>query len=159
MDHLLRLTPREFEETVASYLRSRGFQDVQRIGGAGDLGVDIQCQDEYGRLVAVQCKRYQRGAKIGSPEIQHFYGMVVRRNATRGIFVTTSDYTQPARRLAHETDIELIDGAQIGVYFAELERQKREAELARQREAAREAELERQRFVARQLEQQREETR
>ncbi len=120
MDALLALSPRQFEEWVAGYLRAQGYAEVERVGGAGDLGVDLRCRDQHGSLVLVQCKRYQPGRKVGSPAIQTFFGMLAHHGAERGIFVTTSDYTPAARKLAGERDIELIDGQRIGSYYAQV---------------------------------------
>ncbi|MEZ4529954.1 MAG: restriction endonuclease [Thermomicrobiales bacterium] len=132
-----------------------GFSDVRRVGQAGDLGVDIRCKDDIGRLVVAQCKRYRARAKIGSPEIQTFFGMTARARAARGIFVTSSTFTGPARRLAYELDIDLVDGSQIGAFYREkirreeAERQ-RQLELQRVLEAARVAEATRIAEAARQ---------
>jgi hypothetical protein len=117
MQELAELSPREFEELSVEYLRSKGFTDVRRVGQAGDLGVDVRCYDPQGRLVVAQCKRYRVDRIIGSPSIQHFFGMVVHAGAARGIFITTSDYTQPARNLARERDIELVDGSEIDAFY------------------------------------------
>ncbi len=133
MDELLALSPRQFEETVTDYLRARGFADVERVGGAGDLGVDIRCKDEHGRLVVVQCKRYQPGAKVTGPDIQHFFGMIVHAVAAKGVFVTTSNFTAAARKMASERDIDLVDGAQIGGFYADVLEKKRAAEEERRR--------------------------
>ena len=135
LNALLALTPREFEHVAATYLKSRGFTNVHVTGGAGDLGVDIRCQDEFGRLVVAQCKRYQPGAKVGSPEIQHFFGMAARHRAARGIFVTTSSFTEPARQLARDCDIELVSGGEIADFYRAVDAELR-AEDERQREEA-----------------------
>jgi len=134
MERILALSPTQFEDFVAEYLRALGYQQVRRTGGAGDLGVDIRCQDEAGRLVAVQCKRYKIDVKITSPDIQKFYGMVIHHNASKGIFVTTSSYTQPARNLARSRDIELIDGTRILSYVNGTDPELREIKRARERD-------------------------
>lgn len=109
---LLALTPPQFEAAVASILRNLGYRQIRVSGGAGDLSVDIACRDRDGATVAVQCKRYAPGARIGSPAVQSFIGMIsVHHRADRGIFVTTASFTAPAIELAAEHNIELIDGA------------------------------------------------
>ena len=45
--------------------------------------------------------------------MQTFFGMVVHHGASRGIFITSSDFTESAQRLARERDIELVDGATL----------------------------------------------
>lgn len=79
------LTPSEFEDLSVEYLRSKGFSEARRVGQAGDLGVDIRCKDEIGRLVVAQCKRYREESKIGSPEIQTFLGMTERARRAQGL--------------------------------------------------------------------------
>lgn len=144
MTNLSDLSPSEFEDLSVEYLRSKGFSDVRRVGQAGDLGVDIRCKDEIGRLVVAQCKRYRAESKIGSPEIQTFFGMTARARAARGVFITASTFTDPAKRLAYELDIDLIDGSQIGEFYREKIRRQQEANRQRQIEATRQQELERQ---------------
>ncbi len=111
MQQLLKLSPKEFELWVADYFRAKGFKAVERVGGTGDLGVDIRCRDSQNQLVVIQCKRYQPANKIGSPEIQKFFGMMIHHNAAKGIFVTTSSYTRNAKELALARNIELIEGS------------------------------------------------
>jgi restriction system protein len=111
---LLALSPTGFEQAVAGLLRRLGYGHVRSVGGAGDLGVDIVCRGGAGELVVVQCKRYRPAHKVGSPDIQRFLGMAfIHHRAARAIFVTTSDYTQAARRLAREHPIQLIDGDRL----------------------------------------------
>lgn len=108
---LLTLTPTEFEEAVGQILASGGFLNVRRVGGSGDLSVDLLATDVYGNRVIVQCKRYSPGRSIGSPDLQKFIGMmVVQHKAQKGIFVTTSTFKQTAIDLAKDKDITLIDG-------------------------------------------------
>jgi restriction system protein len=111
---LLMLTPTQFEEAIAQTLRDNGYTRVERKGGAGDLGVDITCRDPNGETLAVQCKRYAPGKLVGSRELQLFIGMTTTHHPVdRGVYVTTSGYTQPARKLAEQHGIRLIDGHQL----------------------------------------------
>ena len=112
---LLALSPADFEVAVGELFRSLGYERLRRVGGAGDLGVDLVGCDPDGRPVIVQCKRYGVGNRVGSPAIQSFLGMVVHHGAERGIFVTTSGYTAPAINLAKNAAVPiiLIDGSEI----------------------------------------------
>ena len=111
LDELLLLTPTQFEEAVARMLRGTGYRDVSVVGGPGDLAADILCRDHKGRSVAVQCKRKTPGQRVGSAEMQKFIGMIsVHHEADAGIFVTTSEFTQPAIDLAERHGIRLLDG-------------------------------------------------
>jgi len=98
---VLTLTDREFEELVADLMRLSGYSRVARVGGAGDLCADIAAYDRAGKLVVAQCKRHAPGRTVGSPDIQKFLGMVnVYHRAKKGIFITTSTFSEPARKLA-----------------------------------------------------------
>jgi restriction system protein len=111
---LLALTPSQFEAAVGDLLHDLGYHEVKRVGRSGDLAADLRCRDRQGRSVIVQCKRYAPGARVGSRDIQSFIGMVaVHHQADRGIFVTTSAFTQPAIDLAQRHDITLIDGEEL----------------------------------------------
>ncbi len=46
----------------------------------------------------------------------------------RAIFVTSSTFTEPAKRDARDLDIELIDGTQLRRYFADAARRKQQAQ-------------------------------
>jgi Restriction endonuclease len=105
-----QLSPHEFEEAVAWLLTNQGYDRVEVIGGAGDLGVDIRCHDQHGNLVVVQCKRYAPNKRIGSPAIQHFMAMALHHRAQHKIFVTTASFTPQAIALARDAGAELIDG-------------------------------------------------
>jgi restriction system protein len=121
---LLSLTPREFELAVADLLRDLRYRDIEHVGKAGDLAADLRCRDRSGNSVVVQCKRYAPGVRVGSKDIQAFIGMVaVHHQADRGIFVTTSTFTQPAMDLADQHDIQLIDGGELSRLAAGLELQ------------------------------------
>lgn len=112
---LLTVSGAEFESIVAELFRALGYGAVERIGGSGDLGIDLTATDPDGLVVIIQCKRYGRGQKVGSPAVQSLMGAVVNRGADRGIFVTTSSFTTPARRHAETAriPITLIDGDAI----------------------------------------------
>lgn len=124
---LLQLTPARFELAVARLLPALGFTDVEHTGGGGDLGADIVCRGRNGERIVVQCKRYAPEHLVGSPEVQQFIGMVaVHHKAARGIFVTTSGYTQPARDLAAQhPQLTLIDGAGLARLAARVRRRRR----------------------------------
>ncbi len=112
---LLALSPADFERAIGELFTALGYERLRRVGGAGDLGIDLIGCDPDGRTVVVQCKRYGLGNRVGSPAIQSFLGMIVHHGAERGVVVTTSDYTAPAIDLARNATvpITLIDGPEI----------------------------------------------
>ncbi len=112
---LLTASGAEFESMVAELFRALGYTRIERIGGSGDLGIDLSAIDPDGLEVVIQCKRYGRGQKIGSPAVQNLMGAVVNADADRGIFVTTSEFTEPAIRHARSVrvPISLINGDEL----------------------------------------------
>ncbi len=114
LQELLNLTPRQFEDAIAQMLRDLGYRSVRRVGGAGDLGVDISCRDRHGRLIVVQCKQYKPGRKVGSPTVQTLIGMAfIHHRADRAMLVTTAGFTREALSLAQRHGIRLIDGMEL----------------------------------------------
>ena len=114
LELILALSPTQFEYTMAAILRMLGMTDIRRVGGRGQLGVDITARDASGRTMLVQCKRRVRTKKIGSPEIQKFIGMAhTHHQADLKLFVTTSEYTDHARARAHLHGIQVMNGSDI----------------------------------------------
>jgi DNA-directed RNA polymerase subunit RPC12/RpoP len=108
---MLVLTPTAFELAVCDLLSDMGFKSVRRVGGAGDLSVDVTARDEKGKSVAVQCKRYAPGNQVGSRDVQQFIGMAfTHHKVDRKLYVTTSGFTRAAAELGNKHGIELIDG-------------------------------------------------
>lgn len=108
---LQRLDHAEFEEYIALIYRKMGFE--ARLRGkstASDDGIDIEARKD-GQYVVIQCKRYS--STIGAPMIREFYGAVVSEGAHKGVFVTTSAFSEPAREWAVGKSIELIGSQEI----------------------------------------------
>lgn len=113
--------PEFFEEAVVKLLLGMGYggaeQRGRRIGGSGDGGVDgVIDQDSLGlEQIYVQAKRYAEGNRVGRETIQAFIGALHGFGANRGVFITTSTFTQHAREYAASipTRIVLIDGKRL----------------------------------------------
>ena len=113
LQQLISLTPSQFERAMATLLIDLGYRKVRVTGGAGDLSRDIACEDVMGRTVMVQCKRYTN-KKVTSPEMQKFIGMMITEHkADRGIYITTSDFTESAKELARKHNVELWNGQKL----------------------------------------------
>lgn len=111
---LLALTSVEFERACGRLLQDLGYTHVRRVGGPGDLALDLHARDTEGRSVAVQCKRYAPHNKVSSPDLQRFIGMArAHHGAERAIVMTTSTFTAAAVSLARQHRIELWDGDQL----------------------------------------------
>ena len=95
----------------------QGWRNVRVVGGSGDLAADILGVDPHGRSVAVQCKRYAPGTKVGSPVIQTVLGMaMVHHRTDRAMVVTTSSFTKAAEELATRHGVELWDGVHLAEF-------------------------------------------
>lgn len=108
-----------FERLVVRLLLAMGYggavADAGRsIGRTGDDGVDgVIDQDALGvDQVYVQAKRYAEGNNIGSGAIRDFSGSLELKRASKGLFLTTSDFTASARETAQllHKRIVLING-------------------------------------------------
>lgn len=118
LDNLKQVSPGRFEVIVLDVLHRLGYgasrSDLQRVGGSGDGGIDgVISLDKLGlEKVYVQAKRWQ--GTVGRPELQAFYGALAGQKAKRGVFITTSSYTQQAIDFAHSVEgIVLVDGLRL----------------------------------------------
>ena len=66
------------------------------LGKSGDGGIDgIIKEDKLGLdIIYIQAKRWEN--VVGRPEIQKFAGALLGQKAKKGIFITTSGYSQEA---------------------------------------------------------------
>jgi restriction system protein len=113
-------SPAFFERLVVELLVKMGYggsrQDAGRaIGRRGDGGIDgIINEDRLGLdVIYVQAKRWD--TTVGRPEIQRFAGALQGQRARKGVFITTSSFSQDAEEYALRIDsrIILIDGARL----------------------------------------------
>jgi restriction system protein len=88
---------------------------AQAIGGSGDEGVDgIIKEDKLGLdSIYLQAKRWEN--PVGRPVVQGFAGSLEAHRARKGVFITTSKFSQDAREYVQriEKRIVLIDGEQL----------------------------------------------
>jgi restriction system protein len=97
------MPPRRFEELVAAIFRNNGFY-VELTPESRDNGVDIIAVERSaltGESVhLIECKRYAPDRPVGIGVVQRLLGVVTHMRATKGVIVTTSHFTSPARSLA-----------------------------------------------------------
>lgn len=113
-------SPAFFERLVVQLLLNMGYggtrEDAgQVVGKSGDGGIDgIINEDRLGLdVIYIQAKRWE--ADVGRPEIQKFVGALAGHKASKGVFITTSSYTQEARNYAGQVNskVVLIDGSML----------------------------------------------
>lgn len=115
--NLLSMRPDAFEAFIARVLKRMKYRDVKVTRYSGDGGIDAECTLESQRFagdtnekVIVQCKRYTRG-KIDERTLKDFEATLHTHAAPRGLFITTSDYTEGALAFARSRQyLELISG-------------------------------------------------
>lgn len=116
-------SPAFFENLVVRLLFAMGYggsvTEINKalVGGTGDGGVDgVIDQDILGLdRIYVQAKRYADGNTVGASAIRDFFGSLDRFKASKGLFVTASNYTASARETAGMLSkrIVLVDGTQL----------------------------------------------
>jgi len=103
LDRVVKAKPAFFEQTIVRLLLAMGYGGTQAdagkaLGQSGDDGVDgVIDQDALGLdRVYVQAKRYAVDIPVGPAAIREFFGSLDMKKATKGIFFTTSSFTQSA---------------------------------------------------------------
>ena len=108
------LSGTDFEILVQGLLKKEGYENVIKMGGAGDLGVDIiASKRQRDRLLhyIFQCKRW--ASNVGSDPIQRLYAERMRRGLDYAVCVTTSGYTRDGKKVAFDLEVETVDGNQL----------------------------------------------
>ena len=114
-----------FEKLVVELLVNMGYGGSLKdagevIGGSGDAGIDgVIKEDRLGLdTIYIQAKRWE-GASIGRPELQKFVGALKGQQANKGVFITTSKFSNDAKDYISKIDskIVLIDGEQLAEFM------------------------------------------
>ena len=123
MLHRVReMVPTDFEGLIIKLLLAMGYgqgsdEMAEALGGTGDGGVDgLIHQDPLGLdRVYIQAKRYKEGNNVSSPDIRNFIGALNIHRASKGVFVTASQFTADARQSAQGSTVQvvLIDGRRL----------------------------------------------
>ncbi len=118
LDSIARMSPVDFEQLVVDLLDKMGYGKGERVGGSGDGGIDgVINQDALGlEKVYVQAKRWN--GQVGEPPIRNFAGSLDAHGADKGVFITTSTFSQTAKQTAKNISagnkvIRLIDGLKL----------------------------------------------
>lgn len=122
LEYVLGSSPGFFEKLVVELLVKMGYGGSQRnaaraVGQRGDEGIDgIIDEDRLGLdTIYVQAKKWKRDSSVGRPEIQRFVGALQGRHAKKGIFISTTRFSDDARKFTRtiDTKVVLIDGSQL----------------------------------------------
>jgi restriction system protein len=125
IEKILTGTPQFFEKLVLDVLVTMGYggshTDVKKaiVGRSNDGGIDgIIKEDKLGLdAIYLQAKRWS--GTVGRPEVQSFAGALDGVRAKKGIFITTSTFSQGALDYVNgiEKKIVLINGEQLAGYM------------------------------------------
>jgi restriction system protein len=115
-----------FERLVVELLVKMGYggswrEAARAVGQTGDEGIDgIIDEDRLGLdAIYIQAKKWD--GVVGRPEIQKFVGALSGKRARKGIFITTSSFSQEATSYVSNIDIKvvLIDGKRLAELMLE----------------------------------------
>jgi len=118
---LKKVSPAFFEKVVVELLVKMGYGGSRAdagkaIGKSGDGGIDgIIKEDKLGLdVVYIQAKRWDSNP-VGRPDVMQFVGALQAQRANKGIFITTSRFTEDASSYVSQigSKIVLIDGEQL----------------------------------------------
>jgi restriction system protein len=121
-------SPKFFENLVVELIVAMGYggsraQAGKAVGKTGDNGIDgIISQDKLGlENIYLQAKRYATGS-VGEGDIRDFKGALDAKGAKKGVFITTSYFTEAAKIAADKSlnyKIVLIDGERLAELMIE----------------------------------------
>jgi restriction system protein len=118
--------PDFFERIVVDLLERMGYggPDAGEVTGRpGDEGVDgVIKEDKLGLdAIYIQAKRWE--GTVGRPEIHKFVGALQGKRAKKGIFLTTSVFSEEAKEYASSIDpkVVLIDGEKLAEFMIDYD--------------------------------------
>lgn len=126
LESIMQNSPGFFERLVLDVLHAMGYgtsrKDIEQVGKTNDGGIDgVISLDRLGlEKVYVQAKRWQNN--VGRPEVQGFYGALAGQRARKGVFITTSSFSQQAIDFANSVEgVILLDGQRLAQLMIDFE--------------------------------------
>lgn len=128
LDKVKSCSPNFFERLVVELFVKMGYggsikEAGQAIGKTGDEGIDgIIKEDRLGLdTIYIQAKRWEN--VVGRPQLQKFVGALAGQGAKKGIFITTSRFSEQAKSYSPKNDIKLVmvDGEELAQYMIEFD--------------------------------------
>ena len=120
--HIHCLTHGSFEQLILEVVRAVGFAKdrpdlAQRVGRSGDGGIDgiINLDDLGLDAIYLQAKRLRPGGVVGAAAVRDFIGGLETHHASKGVFVTTGQFSQPAMEVVKQVNcrVALINGNKL----------------------------------------------
>lgn len=126
--NVMQCSPTFFERLVVELLVKMGYggsrkEAARAVGQTGDGGIDgIIDEDRLGLdTIYVQAKRWEN--VVGRPEIQKFVGALMGKRARKGIFITTSKFSNEAIDYVSNIDFKvvLVDGQRLAEFMMDYD--------------------------------------
>lgn len=131
LENIFNNDPFFFEKLVVDLLLKMGYGEFREDAGfrtksSNDEGIDgFINQDKLGLdKIGIQAKRYDKTQKIGRPLLQSFAGALLGKGLSKGVFITTSSFTNNAIDYVNSQSnltITLIDGVQLANLMIEYD--------------------------------------
>ena len=124
LERVKKAPPKFFENLVVDLLVAMGYGGSRKdagqvLGQSGDGGIDgIIKEDKLGLdVVYIQAKKWD--GTVGRPIVQGFAGALMGKKASKGVLLSTSQFSQDAKSYAESIGqkIVLIDGDQLSQFM------------------------------------------
>jgi len=120
-----------FEKLTAEYFRILG-KRVETVSHGADGGVDARIYAHSSGILeyAIQCKAWN--SMVGIRPVRELFGVMAHESAGKGIFMTTSTFSEDAKQFAteHSDKLFLIDGQKFISMILKLPEEKKAKLLA-----------------------------
>lgn len=121
LERIQQQDPFFFEGLVVDLLKSMGYAGADNLARStkksADGGIDgVLFQDKLGlNVVYVQAKRYKEDNLVQGKEMRDFVGSLDVKGSGNGIFITTSDFSNKAKKTSEDSSkrIIMINGAEL----------------------------------------------
>ena len=124
LDRIHAQDPIFFETLVMKLMEKMGYGKGQLTKKSHDEGIDaIIDADQLGlEKIYVQAKRWQSGNTVSRKEVQSFAGAITGIGGQKGVFITTSDFTDEAWKFnPHNVKIVKINGEKLAELMIKYE--------------------------------------
>ena len=126
LERVKACSPIYFERLVVQLLIQMGYggsreEAGKAVGRSGDGGIDGVINEDRLGLDAIDLQAKRWSNVVGRPDIQQFVGALAGQRATKGVFISTSRFTQEAKDYAANSQykVVLIDGERLAELMIE----------------------------------------
>jgi restriction system protein len=108
---------RDFSNAVEQAFLQDGYEVERQAGSGADFAVR-----KTGHTVLVNCKRW-KAASHGIEPLRELHAAVMASDADAGIYISTGELTDNARRFAEENNISIMQGIDLAKLLSTLPKQ------------------------------------